>query len=127
MDMEQLKAEEDQLRQRVTTLPPEQRKRYYEIEQTRIKDPDNYAVLNYFFVAGLHHFYLGKTLFGCLNLLAMLIGILFIESFGIFIILAIIIIELPQLFRSQKIVYQFNNNVMKQTLHEVEQGKTANL
>ncbi|WP_281560308.1 TM2 domain-containing protein [Thalassomonas sp. RHCl1] len=125
MNMDELKQEEDALRERVTALPPEKRKAYYALEKKRIKDPDNYAVLNYFFVAGLHHFYLGKTLFGFLNLLGMLIGLLFIETFGIFIFLAIIVIELPQLFRSQRIVYQYNNNVMRQTLKDVESQPLA--
>ena len=120
--MDELKAEEDALRDLVGELGDTQRRQYYEIEPKLIKDPDTYAVLNYFFLAGLHHFYLGKNGFGALNLFAMLLGIFFIESFGIFIILAVAAFELPQLFRSQRIVQHYNNEVMRTLLNRVHDG-----
>mgnify|MGYP000548111673 FL=1 len=120
MTYDELKREEDDLRQVVTNLPAEKRKEYYTLEQKLIKDPDTYAVLNYFFLAGLHHFYLGKHLFGFINLIAMLIGILFFESFGWVLFLVIIVVELPQLFRSQYIVQKYNNEIMKDTLQRVD-------
>jgi len=116
MTFDELKKEEDNLRQTVTELPAEQRKQYYEIEQALIKDPDTYAALNYFFVAGLHHFYLRRPLYGLLNLMAMLIALFNINTFGGFIIIALILIELPQLFRSQYIVQKYNNQMMRNTL-----------
>lgn len=119
MDMDELKSQEDQLRKEIATLSNEQKKQYFSIEEKRIKDPDTYAVLNYFFLAGLHHFYLGKYLFGSINLIAMLIGLLFIETFGWLIFVAVIVIELPQLFRSQKVVQKYNNQVMLDTLEQV--------
>lgn len=118
MSMAELKAEEDNLRKEISELPAEQKKMYYTIEEQSIKDPDTYAVLNYFFLAGLHHFYLGKHLFGVLNLLAMLIGIVFFEFFGWVVIVVILLIELPQLFRSQQIVQKYNNQVMRDTLSQ---------
>lgn len=120
MNMDQLKQQEEQLRKQVAELATEQKKQYFSLEEKRIKDPDTYAVLNYFFLAGLHHFYLGKTLFGVINLIAMLVGILFIESFGWILFVLVIIAELPQLFRSQKIVQQYNNQVMQDTLNEIK-------
>lgn len=119
MDIESLKAEEEELRKEIAALNQDEKKHYYQLEKQRVKDPDNYAVLNYFFAAGLHHFYLGKYARGAINAIIMLIGIIFIESFGLWLIIAVCLIELPQLFMSQRIVYQYNNNVMRDTLSEV--------
>ncbi len=119
MNMDELKSQEDELRREISTLSAEQKKQYFNIEEKRIKDPDTYAVLNYFFLAGLHHFYLGKYLFGLLNLLAMLVGLIFIESFGWILFVAVILIEIPQLLRSQQIVQKYNNGVMADTLEQV--------
>jgi TM2 domain-containing membrane protein YozV len=119
MTMDDLKNEEDELRKVISALSTEQKKEYYRLEESRIKDPDTYAVLNYFFLAGLHHFYLGKYAPGVLNLIAMLIGLVFFEFYGWVLFVIVIVIELPQLFRSQTIVQKYNNNVMRETLNEV--------
>lgn len=123
MDIESLKAEENELRALISQLTPEEKKRYYQLEKQRVKDPDNYAVLNYFFAAGLHHFYLGKYGRGAINAIIMLIGIFFIETFGLLLIIAVCVIELPQLFMSQRIVYQYNNDVMRDTLNEIRSNQ----
>jgi TM2 domain-containing membrane protein YozV len=117
--MEELQAEENSLRNNIAELHPEDKKLYYQIEQKLIKDPDTYAVLNWFLPAGIHHFYLGKTRRGLVNLVIMLVGLATISTIGIFIIILVLLIELPQLFRSQQIVYEYNNNAMKQALAEV--------
>lgn len=124
MDIESLKAEEEELRKEIALLDQEEKKHYYQLEKQRVKDPDNYAVLNYFFAAGLHHFYLGKYGRGAINAIIMLIGIFFIETFGLLLIIAVCVIELPQLFMSQRIVYQYNNNVMRDTLNEIRSSHT---
>ena len=46
--MQDLKDEEDRLREKLRALSDEQRKQYYRLERERLKDPDTYAVLNYF-------------------------------------------------------------------------------
>ncbi|MBQ4845285.1 TM2 domain-containing protein [Pseudoalteromonas sp. MMG013] len=120
MDDSSLRDQEEALRQAVSLLPQEARKRYYQLEQTLVKDPDTYAVLNYFFAAGLHHFYLGKTLKGIMNLALMLIGLATLSSIGFFIILFVIIIELPQLFRSQTIIRKHNIKVMENVINELQ-------
>lgn len=122
--LRELQQEEDILRAEVAALPDDKRKEYYLLEEQRIKDPDTYAVLNYFFLAGLHHFYLGKELKGILNAVGMLLGILFFAFFGWVIIVAILIIELPQLFRSQAIVQEYNNQVMRDTLDQLNRKLT---
>ena len=119
LSADELSAEEDVLRGQVTALTPEQRKLYFQFEKLRIKDPDTYATLNYFLAGGLHHFYLGNYIFGGINFVLTLTGII-MWPIGLLVILLVIIIELPQLFRSQRIVHQHNNNVMRQCLSMVE-------
>ncbi|MGO2168067.1 TM2 domain-containing protein [Pseudoalteromonas sp.] len=118
MTSEELNAQEEQLRAKVNALPTEQRKQFYQLQKRHIKDPDTYAVLNWFFVAGLHHFYLGKFQRGAVNLTLMLIGLLTIYSFGILLIIIVLLIELPQLFKSQRIVHQYNNRIMADILKQ---------
>ena len=122
MDTHQLKQQEEQLRSEINQLTSEQRKHYYQQEKIRIKDPDTYAVLNWFCAAGLHHFYLGNYPRGAINFLLMLCGLLFIESFGIFLILLVLLMELPQLFKSQQIIHKYNNQVMQDILLELTQS-----
>lgn len=124
MSEEALRQEEEQLRDEIAKLNSEQKKRYYALEITQVKDPDTYAALNWAFVAGLHHFYLGKWQRGLVNLMVMLIGGLLYFShllplFGGVMILLIFIIELPQLFNSQKIIHQYNNEIMKRLIKQV--------
>ncbi len=119
-----LRQEEEQLREQITQLNSEQKKSYYALEVAQVKDPDTYAALNWAFLAGLHHFYLGKWQRGLLNLVLMLIGALFYLShlpplLGAGVILLVFIIELPQLFNSQQIIHQYNNGVMKRLLKQV--------
>lgn len=118
MTSEELNAQEEQLRAKVNALPTEQRKQFYQLQKHHIKDPDTYAVLNWFFAAGLHHFYLGKFQRGAVNLTLMLIGLLTIYSFGILLIIIVLLIELPQLFKSQRIVHQYNNHIMADILKQ---------
>ena len=124
MTEEYLRQEEEKLRDQIGKLSNEQKKRYYALELAQVKDPDTYAVLNWAFLAGLHHFYLGKWQRGLLNLLLMLIGGLLYFSqllplFGGGLILLIFIVELPQLFNSQKIIHQYNNQLMKRLLNDI--------
>ncbi|WP_111977464.1 TM2 domain-containing protein [Algibacillus agarilyticus] len=125
MDDQTLRNEEEALRLEVAKLSPEQKKQYYSLETQRVKDPDTYAVLNYFFVTGLHHFYLGKNTQGLIDIVVLAIGILTIEYYGWILIILISLYELPQLFKSQKILHQYNNDVMKQTLNEITQPLTS--
>ena len=122
MTSAELNAEEEQLRSQVNALSAEERKLFYQQLKARVKDPDTYAVLNWFFAAGLHHFYLGKFQRGAVNLTLMLIGLLTINSVGIFLIIFVLLIELPQFFKSQLIVQQYNNHVMSDILNHLTQS-----
>lgn len=126
MTDEHLRQEEEQLREKIAQLNPEQKKQYYAFEVEQVKDPDTYAALNWAFLAGLHHFYLGKWQRGLLNLVLMLIGVvLWLSQVGIvpgaILIALVFVIELPQLFNSQNIIHHYNNQLMKRLLKEVSE------
>lgn len=111
---------EDELRVRVKSLDQDSKKEYYRQLDHMIRDPDTYAVLNFFFVAGLHHFYLKKWTRGLINLGLLIFGItLVFGSFedptfvgvGVFVIVGVYLVELAQLFYSQQIVREYNHDV----------------
>jgi len=121
---ESLRQEEEKLRAEIGKLSAEQKKQYYALEVEKVKDPDTYAALNWFFLAGLHHFYLGKWQRGALNLVLMSLGVILwftLSSviFGGSLIAIVFIIELPQLFNSQRIIHRYNNDLMKSLLNHV--------
>lgn len=123
VDTEALRLEENKLREQVAALSVEQKRKYYAQELKHIKDPDTYAALNWIFVMGLHHFYLGKWLRGLINLTLMLVGVLLYFSgmftlIGAVLVALVFIIELPQLFNSEKIIYQYNNQLMRNILKQ---------
>jgi TM2 domain-containing membrane protein YozV len=122
LDAVEIEREENRLRDAVSALPDAARKRYYERLRDRTKDPDTYATLNWFLVAGLHHFYLGKMARGVVNLTVFAVGVLLLfilPPIGFAIIAAIFVVELWALFRSQVIVRDHNNRVSAATLREV--------
>jgi len=126
LDTEQLRIEENHLREQVASLSIKQKRHYYAQELQQIKDPDTYAALNWFFVAGLHHFYLGKWQRGLINFAFLLTGLLFYISniltlFGAALILLVFIVELPQLFNSENIVKSYNNQLMRGILENMDQ------
>ena len=115
--------EEDRLRDLVARLPADQRKRFHQQARLRLKDPDTYAVLNWFLVAGLHHFYLGKLWRGAVNLAVFLLGVvMFFASepvLGLILIAGIFLIELWALFRSQVFVRHHNNVITRELLKDL--------
>lgn len=119
---EAVKDEEEALREKIRQLDDKQRQQFYGAYNKQLKDPDTYAVLNWLFLAGLHHFYLGRWARGMINLLLMLGGIamlFFIPPLGMLMILLVLVIELPALFRSQVIVADFNNQLAQGLLGEI--------
>jgi len=67
--------QEQALRLKVRQLEDAQRVAFYEQIKPRLRDPDTYAVLNWFFISGMHHFYLGRWFWGVVDLIALAIGI----------------------------------------------------
>jgi hypothetical protein len=99
---------EETIRKLVRELPDNSRLMFFKESDKKLKDPDTYAVLNYIFIAGLHHFYLG--LFNGYT------------SIGVIIIAAITILEFYELFQSEIIVKEHNNSVMEQIYHDVQKA-----
>lgn len=120
LNQRDVNAEEERLRALAAALPDAQRKAFYQESKRRLRDPDTYAVLNWFFLAGLHHFYLGKWEWGLLNLAVFTAGIvlMFIQSvwLGLGLILLVSAWELWALFRSQIIVQDWNNRLYRDLL-----------
>ncbi|ARN56639.1 hypothetical protein [Sedimentisphaera salicampi] len=106
------------LRKRVGELSSDKRFEFYKRANSKIKDPDTYAVLNYIIIAGLHHFYLGKWMLGLLNIAISTAGIIMFvlgeQILGTLFVAGILTFELHQLFRSQIIVKHYNNKIKEQ-------------
>ena len=117
---EALIKESDELRRRVTQMPADARRAYYAEEAKLIKDPDTYAVLNYFFVFGLHHFYIGKFFTGLICLILYIVGMVTFLVGGWIIIVLLALFDLPQLFFSQRIVHKHNNQIARRLVEKYE-------
>jgi TM2 domain-containing membrane protein YozV len=122
LNQQQVDSEEETIREQINLLSDNGKKSFYASVKQKVKDPDTYAVLNWFFIVGLHHFYLGKWLSGILDLAAFSIGIflIFLNYYetGIAILLIISILELWALFRSQLIVQHWNNQLYRTELQK---------
>ncbi len=123
LQQERVDEQEEALREKVRGLSEEQRKAYFKAFNKRLKDPDTYASLNYFFITGLHHFYLGKWLAGLFDLGVFVLGVVLIVvglwPFGVGLIVLMSILELWALFRAQVIVQDYNNRQSEQILQEL--------
>jgi hypothetical protein len=118
-----VQAEEESIRLAVRALPDEQRLAFYTQMADELKDPDTYAMLNYFFLTGLHHMYLGRYTRGAINLCLLLAGLALAASgawlFGVLVVLFILCVELLALFRSQVVVQDYNNTVSRDILRRI--------
>lgn len=116
--------EEEAFRQKLRNLSDEERANFYRIYNKKLRDPDTYAVLNWLFLTGMHHAYLGRWVRALINLSVMVIGImlLFTENapVGFLMIIAILAIEIPALFRSQVIVADFNTQQGEEVLRQMQ-------
>ena len=121
--------EEEVIRLKVRQLSDEQKKHYHRLALKSIKDPDTYAVLNWCFIAGFHHFYLRKFVRGAVNSSLFILGLLLLFSveppwIGLGIYGLIFLLELPQLLNAQNIIHQYNNQVMQACLTDTLNGKS---
>ncbi|EPA0548931.1 TPA: hypothetical protein ACPJ0K_004754 [Vibrio alginolyticus] len=120
--IEQLEKNEELLRTQVSSLPESQKRAFYELQSKKLKDPDTYATLNWFFLGGFHHCYLGKYALFALELILLTVSIigLILGHPSAFLILSLLVIyELPQLFFSQKIARQHNYKVSCKIFNDV--------
>ena len=120
---EVIQAEEERIRQWVRELPDDKRLAFFKQAEKSLKDSDTYATLNFLFIAGLHHFYLGKWIRGSINLLIFVAGVLCIftglTGLGILILIAISAVELKALFKAQLVIQDYNNGVMQAIYREI--------
>ena len=120
---EAIQEDEESIRKLVRELPDEQRLRFFKQTEQRLKDPDTYATLNYLFIAGLHHFYLQKWVRGSINLSIFLWGVMLLftglAGLGVIVLIAITLVELKALFKSQQVIQEYNNKVMKAVYREI--------
>jgi len=125
LKQDEVDAREEALRLAVRELPDEKRKAFYECAEHELKDPDTFAVLNYLFIAGLHHFYLGHWFRGLINL-AVFGGSVYLMYLGqwqngLILFGIITLLELYALFRSQIIVKDYNNNTSSDILASLQE------
>ncbi|KJY93702.1 hypothetical protein [Vibrio neptunius] len=120
--IEQLEKNEELLRKQVNSLPENQKKEFFERQSKKLKDPDTYATLNWFFLGGFHHCYLGKYALFALELILLtvsIIGLFLGHTSALFILALLTIYELPQLFFSQKIARQHNYKLSCEIFNDV--------
>lgn len=111
---DELEKKEDILKDQIKQLSEEKRKAFYQLQLKKLKDPDTYASVNWLFLGGFHHLYLRKYALFFIEftlLILCIIGLFLGHSSAIFILLAISLYELPQLFFSQKIARQYNYQI----------------
>ena len=123
---DEVEAKEETIRKLVRELPDNNRLMFFKKSEKKLKDPDTYAALNYIFIAGLHHFYLGKWTRGLLNIVVFWSGVILLftdyTSIGVIIVIAISLLEFYELFKSQTIVQEHNNGVMEQIYHDIQKS-----
>jgi len=122
LKQDEVDAEEEALRKAIRELSDDQRREFYGRAGKAVKDPDTYAVLNWFFVTGLHHFYLGRWQRGLIDIGALIIAIgCFLVGliwFGVILLVVVYSWELWELFRSQIIVQDWNNHLYRKLLRQ---------
>lgn len=120
LKQEEVEAEEESLREAIRELSDDQRAEFYRQAGKAVKDPDTYAALNWFFITGLHHFYLGRWQWGLVDIGALLVAIGCFSAgliwVGVGLLLIVYSWELWQLFRSQIIVQDRNNRLYRDLL-----------
>lgn len=120
-------AEEERLRARARALPEAERAAFHREAARALRDPDTYAVLNWFLLVGLHHFYLGRWWRGAVDVVAVVaaIGLAFAgePAPAGALVLAVVAAELWALFRAQIIVQAWNNQRLRSLLARHERGR----
>jgi len=121
-----LEGKEELLRNQINTLSELDKKTFYKEQTGKLKDPDTYASLNWFFLGGFHHFYLGKFKLFAVELLILLVAIIMLSigfDFAVYLLVILALFELPQLFFSQKIARQRNYEISLEILNAIKGTK----
>ena len=121
----EVEREENALPERLAALPDDLRRDAYEEISRRTKDPDTYATLNWFLVAGLHHFYAGQILRGSVVLGLFLLSIILVwgNPVWLLVLVGIVAWEMVELFRSQVIVRDLNNRHTRRVVERFERRR----
>ena len=122
----ELNLDETELRDQVALLSEEQRAAYQRCEQAAFRRPSTYAALNTLFFLGAHHFYLRRWLRGSISLaLGVAVATLLLGGqvlYGFAVLLALAIVDIPQLLNYEHLVHARNNNSMRQCLIRVKKS-----
>lgn len=122
----ELNLEETELREQIALLDDAARGQIAALEQQSRRNPMIYAGLNLLFFLGAQHFYLRRWARGSITLLAGLAaaGLLVSEErlYGIGLLLAMGIIEIPQMLNYELIVHAFNNRGLRLNLQRVRKS-----
>ena len=122
----ELNLDETELREQVLVLSEAQREAYFKLERAAFKRPNTYAALNVLFFLGAHHFYLRRWLRGVINLvLGITAAYLLLNGqvlSGFAVLLALAIVEIPQLLNYDHLVHAYNNNSMRHCLNRVKKS-----
>jgi len=121
-----LNLEEQELREQIRMLSHEQRLYYHRMERQQLKHPGTYLRLNLASPLGTHHFYLRRWGRGLFNLALTLLALAlilsdFLRPYGIMLLLAVILVDIPQLWQARLLVHNYNNRVMAQCLARATQ------
>ena len=122
----ELNLEETELREQISLLSQDEMARYLALEQSAFKRPGTYAALNSLYFLGAHHFYLRRWLRGLINLvlgvtaLTLVLGAALL--YGAVILLAMAIVEIPQLLNYEHLVHAYNNRAMRQSLRQARKS-----
>lgn len=122
----ELNLEETELREQVAVLAGSAREQIAALELRSRRSPVIYASLNLLFFVGAQHFYLRRWGRGTITLLAGLTALWLLFSgeslYGIGLLLAMGIIEIPQLLNYELIVHAFNNRGLRLNLQRVRKS-----
>ena len=121
---------EEKIRILAGQLPGDKRLLFWTEVQKKLKDPDTYAAMNFAFMFGLHHFYVGKWIRGLLAISLFVLGLtaLFVVPMvGVLLIACVICSAIAALFRSDTIVRQYNNELMEQMYRQVKNDAPTSL
>ena len=121
---------EEKIRILAGELPGDKRLLFWTEVQKKLKDPDTYAAMNFAFMFGLHHFYVGKWIRGLLAITLFVLGLItlfVVPMVGVLLIACVICSAIPALFRSDTIVRQYNNELMEQMYRQVKNDAPTSL
>ncbi len=122
----ELNLEETELREQVALLEVGAREECARLERATRRHPRVYASLNLLFFLGAQHFYLRRWARGSITLVAGLAALALLLTgellYGSGLLLAMGIIEIPQLLNYELIVHAFNNRSLRRNLQHVRKS-----